>query len=41
MNNNHITISKMKDLRLHGMAGAFQMAIESGNTEQYTIDEFL
>ena len=41
MNNNLITISKMKELRLHGMASAFQMAIESGNTNQYTIDEFL
>lgn len=41
MNNNNITISKMKELRLLGMAGAFQMAMESGNTEQYTTDEFL
>ncbi|MCK5248811.1 MAG: IS21-like element helper ATPase IstB [Spirochaetaceae bacterium] len=41
MNNNQITISKMKDLRLHGMAGAFVMAMESGSTDQYTIDEFL
>jgi DNA replication protein DnaC len=31
----------MKELRLHGMAGAFQKALESGSNEQYTIDEFL
>lgn len=31
----------MKELRLHGMAGAFEKALESGSNEQYTIDEFL
>jgi DNA replication protein DnaC len=41
MNNLQITISRMKELRLHGMAGAFQKALESGSNEQYTIDEFL
>jgi len=41
MNNIQITISRMKELRLHGMAGAFQKSIESGCGEKYTIDEFL
>ncbi|MDF1569900.1 MAG: ATP-binding protein [Spirochaetaceae bacterium] len=31
----------MKELRLHGMAGAFQKSIESGGSDKFTIDEFL
>lgn len=41
MNNLQLTISKMKELRLHGMAGAFQKSIESGSSDKFTIDEFL
>jgi DNA replication protein DnaC len=41
MNNNHATIEKMKQMRLHGMAGAFQSILETGMAEKLTIDEFL
>ena len=41
MNNNHITIEKMKQMRLHGMAGAFQNILETGMGEKLTVDEFL
>ena len=41
MNNLQITLSKMKELRLHGMAGAFQKALESGSSDRHTIDEFV
>ena len=41
MNNLQVTISRMKELRLHGMAGAFQKSIESGSSDKFTIDEFL
>lgn len=41
MNNNAITIEKMRELRLHGMAGAFQNILETGMDKQLTIDEFL
>lgn len=41
MNNNHETISKMKELKLFGMAHAFQTTLETGMSEKYTIDELL
>lgn len=41
MNNNTATIAKMNELRLHGMAQAFQVTLESGLQEKYTIDELL
>ena len=41
LNNLQITLSKMKELRLHGMTGAFQKALESGSSDRYTIDEFV
>lgn len=41
MNNNEATIAKMKELRLHGMANAFQTTLETGMNEKYTIDELL
>lgn len=41
MNNNTETISKMKELKLHGMARAFQTTLETGISSQYTTDELL
>jgi DNA replication protein DnaC len=41
MNNNQVTIEKMKEMRLHGMAHAFQTLLETGVNEKYTIDELL
>ena len=41
MNNNTATITKMKELRLHGMAAAFQTILETGMNEKYTIDELV
>lgn len=41
MNNNTATISKMSDMKLHGMARAFQTALETGNSSEYTTDELL
>ncbi len=41
MNNNIATISKMKELKLHGMARAFQTTLEAGIGSQYTTDELL
>jgi DNA replication protein DnaC len=31
----------MKQMKLHGMHGAFQTAIETGKTDDYTIDQFV
>ncbi len=41
MNNNQATISKMHDMRMNGMARAFQTTIETGMQSQFTIDELL
>lgn len=41
MNNNQATISKMKELKLHGMVSAFQSTLETGLTSNYTFDELL
>lgn len=41
MNNNNATISKMKELKLHGMANAFQSSLESGMNKKFTLDELL
>ncbi|WP_319560311.1 IS21-like element helper ATPase IstB [Marispirochaeta sp.] len=41
MNNNHATISKMHDMRMHGMARAFQTTLETGMHSQFTLDELL
>lgn len=38
---NETTLSKMKQLRLLGMHGAFRTAIETGKTDGYTIDQFV
>ena len=39
MNNNQATITKMKEMRLHGMAHAFQTTLEAGMSEKLTPDE--
>ena len=41
MNNNQATIAKMKEMRLHGMAHAFQTTLEAGMNEKLTPDELL
>lgn len=41
MNNNEATHTKMKELRLHGMATAFQTILETGMNEKHTMDEMV
>lgn len=41
MNNNQATLSRMCELRLHGMARAFQNILETGMNHQFTMDEML
>lgn len=38
---NEITLTKMKQMKLYGMHGAFKTAIETGRTDDYTIDQFM
>ena len=38
---NEITLSKMKQMKLYGMHGTFKTAIETGKTDDYTLDEFV
>jgi DNA replication protein DnaC len=38
---NETTLSKMKQIRLLGMHSAFLSALESGKTDDYTIDQFV
>ena len=38
---NETTLTKMKHMKLYGMHGAFLAAIETGRTDDYTIDEFV
>lgn len=38
---NQTTLTKMKNLGLHGMHGAFKTAIETGKTDHYTLDQFI
>jgi hypothetical protein len=38
---NEITLNKMKQMKLYGMHGAFKTAIETGRTDDYTIDQFM
>jgi len=37
---NETTLTKMQHMKFYGMHGAFQTAIETGKTDDYTIDEF-
>lgn len=38
---NETTLSKMRQMKLFGMYGAFKSAIETGKTDNYTTDEFI
>jgi DNA replication protein DnaC len=38
---NETTLTKMRQMKLFGMYGAFKSAIETGKTDSYTLDEFV
>jgi DNA replication protein DnaC len=38
---NEVTLSKMKQMKLYGIHGAFKTAVESGKSDDYTIDQFV
>jgi len=38
---NELTLTKMNQMKLHGMYGAFKTAIETGKTDSYTFDQFI
>ena len=38
---NEITLTKMKQMKLYGMYGTFKTAIETGRTDDYTLDQFI
>jgi len=38
---NEITLTRMKQLKLYGMHSAFKTAIETGKTDNYTLDQFI
>jgi DNA replication protein DnaC len=38
---NETTLTKMKQIKLYGMHGAFRTAIETGKTDHYTLDQFV
>ena len=38
---NESTVTKMKQMTLHGMHNAFKTAIESGKTDHYTLDQLV
>lgn len=38
---NETTLTKMRQMKLFGMYGAFKSAIETGKTDNYTMDEFV
>lgn len=38
---NETTLTKMKHMKLYGMHGDFRTAIETGKTDDYTIDELV
>lgn len=38
---NEITFTKMKQMKLYGMHGAFKTAAETGKTDDYTLDQFV
>lgn len=41
MNSNQATITKLQEMRLHGMARAFQTTLETGMDKKFTLDELL
>lgn len=38
---NEVTFTKMKQMKLYGMHGAFKTAVETGKSDDYTIDQFI
>lgn len=38
---NETTLTKMRQMKLFGMYGAFKSALETGKTDSYTMDEFV
>ncbi len=38
---NEITLTKMKKMKLYGMHSAFKTAIETGKSDNYTLDQFV
>ena len=38
---NEVTLTKMTQMKLYGMHGAFRTAIETGQTNDYTLDQFV
>lgn len=38
---NEITLTKMKQMKLYGMHGAYRTAIETGKTDHLTLDQFV
>ena len=38
---NEVTLTKMTQMKLYGMHGAFRTAIETGKTNDYTLDQFV
>lgn len=38
---NETTLAKMKQMKLHGMHGAYRTAIETGKANDYTLDQFV
>jgi DNA replication protein DnaC len=38
---NETTLTKMKQMKLYGMHSAFRTAIETGKTDDYTLDQFV
>ena len=38
---NEITLTKMKQMKLYGMYDTFKTAIETGKTDDYTLDQFI
>ena len=38
---NETTLAKMNQMKLYGMHGAFKTAIETGKTDDYTLDQFI
>ena len=38
---NESTLTKMKQMKLCGMHGAFKTAVETGKTDHYTLDQFV
>jgi len=41
MNSNQATVTKLHEMRMHGMARAFQTSLETGISNQFTPDELL